>query len=42
MRVAVKRILKKHGYPADKQTMAVKTVLEQANIICEEWAETSA
>ena len=38
MRVAVKRILKKYGYPPDKQKLAVKTVLEQANRVCEEWA----
>ena len=40
MRVAVKRILKKYGYPPDKQKLAVKTVLEQANRVCEEWAKT--
>lgn len=38
MRVAVKRILKQYGYPPDKQESAVKTVLEQANRVCEEWA----
>ncbi len=38
MRVAVKRILKKYDYPPDKQKLAVKTVLEQANRVCEEWA----
>jgi len=42
LRVAVKKVLKKHGYPSDKQTMAVKTVLEQANLICQEWVEASA
>jgi len=39
MRVAVKRILKKYGYPPDKQKLAVKTVLEQATRVCEEWAK---
>ncbi len=39
MRVAVKRILKKYDYPPDKQKLAVKTVLEQANRVCEEWAK---
>lgn len=39
MRVSVKRILKEYGYPPDKQKLAVKTVLEQANRVCEEWAE---
>jgi len=38
MRVSVKRILKKYGYPPDKQKLAVKTVLEQATRVCEEWA----
>lgn len=38
MRVSVKRILKKYDYPPDKQKLAVKTVLEQANRVCEEWA----
>jgi len=35
-------VLRKHDYPSDKQTMAVKTVLEQANLICQEWVEASA
>ncbi|HUF04394.1 MAG TPA: DUF3387 domain-containing protein [Aridibacter sp.] len=30
LRVIVKRILRKHGYPPDKQEAATKTVLEQA------------
>jgi type I restriction enzyme R subunit len=34
-------VLKKYGYPPDKQKLAVKTVLEQANRICEEWVESS-
>lgn len=33
MRVIIKRILKKHGYPPDKQAQATKTVLEQAELI---------
>jgi type I restriction enzyme R subunit len=39
MRVSIKRILKQYGYPPDKQKLAVKTVLEQANRVCEEWAK---
>ena len=39
MRVSVKRILKQYGYPPDKQKLAVKTVLEQATKVCEEWAK---
>jgi type I restriction enzyme R subunit len=38
LRVLVKRILRKHGYPPDKQEKATKTVLEQAEVLSEEWA----
>jgi type I restriction enzyme R subunit len=38
IRVIVKRILKKHGYPPDLQEEAVKTVLMQAELLCAEWA----
>jgi len=38
LRVLVKRILRKYGYPPDKQEKATQTVLEQAEVICEEWA----
>lgn len=37
MRVLVKRILRQHGYPPDKQEKATQTVLEQAEVLCEEW-----
>jgi type I restriction enzyme R subunit len=40
LRVRVKRILRKHGYPPDKQKKATDTVLEQANMIAKDWAET--
>ncbi len=33
MRVMIKRILKKYGYPPEKQDDAVKTILEQAKMI---------
>jgi type I restriction enzyme R subunit len=36
--VLVKRILKKYGYPPEKQESAVKTVLEQAETLSAEWA----
>ena len=39
LRVMVKRILRKYGYPPDKQEQATKTVLEQAEVLCAEWAE---
>jgi len=38
LRVLVKRILRKHGYPPDKQEKATKTVLEQAEVLSELWA----
>ncbi len=38
LRVIVKRILRKHGYPPDKQEKATKMVLEQAEVLCQEWA----
>lgn len=36
LRVLVKRILRKHGYPPDKQEKATQTVLEQAELLCTE------
>jgi len=38
LRVMVKRVLRRHGYPPDKQEKAVKTVLEQAELLCKDWA----
>jgi type I site-specific restriction-modification system R (restriction) subunit len=38
LRVLVKRILRKHGYPPDKQEAATRTVLEQAEVLTESWA----
>ena len=37
IKVMVKRILNKHGYPPDLQEAAVKTVLAQAELLCAEW-----
>lgn len=37
MRVMVKRILNKYGYPPDLADAAVRTVLEQAEVLCAEW-----
>ncbi len=42
LRVIVKRILRKHGYPPDQQESATNTVLEQAERLSEFWAEASA
>jgi type I restriction enzyme R subunit len=38
LRVLVKRCLRKHGYPPDKQAKATITVLEQAEVLSEHWA----
>lgn len=37
LRVMVKRILRKYGYPPDKQESATVTVLQQAELICADW-----
>jgi type I restriction enzyme, R subunit len=42
LRVIVKRILRKHGYPPDKQEKATQTVLEQAELLEKDWARTAA
>ena len=42
LRVIVKRILRKHGYPPDKQAEATETVLKQAELLEEEWAKKAA
>jgi type I restriction enzyme R subunit len=34
----VKRILRKYGYPPDKQEKATETVLEQAALLSDTWA----
>jgi len=39
IRVIVRRILRKYGYPPDKQEKATQTVLEQAKLLCGDWAE---
>lgn len=39
LRIMVKRILRKHGYPPDKEKKATDTVLEQATLLCKDWAE---
>lgn len=38
IRVMVRRSLRKHGYPPDLQAEATKTVLEQAEALCADWA----
>jgi len=38
MRVMVKRLLRKYGYPPDKREHATQLVLAQAEVVCEAWA----
>ena len=38
LRRLVKRILRRHGYPPDKQEKATQTVIEQAEVLSEGWA----
>ncbi len=38
LRVYAKRILRKYGYPPDKQEKATETVLQQAEVLTAEWA----
>jgi type I restriction enzyme R subunit len=38
LRVMVKRVLRKYGYPPDKQEKAIRTVLQQAELLCADWA----
>jgi type I restriction enzyme R subunit len=39
LRVLVKRILRKYGYPPDNQERATQTVLEQAEVLSGGWAD---
>ena len=41
MRVLVKRILRKYGYPPDLQDAAVQTALQQAEALSAEWARAA-
>ena len=38
LRVLVRRILRRRGYPPDKQEKATQTVIEQAEVLTEQWA----
>lgn len=37
-RILLKRIFHRHGYPPDKEAKATQTVLEQAEVLSEDWA----
>jgi len=38
MRIAVKRILRKHGYPPDMEMKATETVIEQAKLLADDFS----
>jgi type I restriction enzyme R subunit len=38
LRRLVKHLLRKHGYPPGKQEKATQTVIEQAELLCRDWA----
>ncbi|WP_245526247.1 type I restriction enzyme endonuclease domain-containing protein [Methanohalophilus mahii] len=38
MRVSIKRLLKKYGYPLYKQKIATRNILEQAEVVCRDVA----
>ena len=42
IRVIVKRVPRKFGYPPDKQEKATQTVLEQAEVLCQNWSGAAA
>lgn len=37
LRILVRRVLKKYGYPPDKQESATQTVIQQAELLCADW-----
>jgi len=39
LRVIIRRLLRKYGYPPDKHEKATQTVLEQAELLCKDWIE---
>jgi type I restriction enzyme, R subunit len=39
LRVIIRRLLRKYGYPLDKQEKATQTVLEQTELLCKDWVE---
>jgi type I restriction enzyme R subunit len=41
LRVMVKQVLRRYGYPPDKQEKATQTVLEQAELIAADWVVSS-
>jgi type I restriction enzyme, R subunit len=42
LKVMIKRLLRKYGYPPDQERLATDLVLEQAKLFAEDWAEIKA
>lgn len=42
IRVNVKRLLKKYGYPPDKQKLATENILKQAELLCRDTGSSAA
>ncbi len=42
LRRLVRRILRKYGYPPDKQERATRTVIEQAEVLSANWTQTES
>jgi type I restriction enzyme R subunit len=38
LRTLIKRLLRNHHYPPDKQEQATRTIIEQAEVLCRDWA----
>ncbi|MFH0874773.1 MAG: type I restriction endonuclease subunit R [archaeon] len=41
LRVEIRKLLKKYGYPPDKEKIATDLVLEQAEVLSDRWIDTS-
>jgi type I restriction enzyme, R subunit len=39
LRINVKRLLRKYKYPPDMQQNSTDTVLDQAKLLCKDWAD---
>jgi hypothetical protein len=39
IRVIIKRILRKYGYPPDLKSEAAQLVLQQAEVLCDAWMQ---
>ncbi|TFH03344.1 MAG: DUF3387 domain-containing protein [Methanosarcina sp.] len=42
MKISVKRLLKKYGYPPDMQKLATENILKQAELICRDVGVSAA